>query len=237
MAGARAKALLAKVDPRFGAEVRGERVIFRWLQAHGFLDDLAGKRILEIGPKHGRDSALLAALEPSELVLVDLPEKGDLVRSWLPQIPCPTRFVEGNLLFLPQAELESLGEFDLVWCLGVLYHNAEQLRLIRRLRTLCRDGGKVAIESHVLAPVPFRDPNLVRIHWPEPWGGIQTITHIPSRRAVRSWMEMAGFIDVRVPSIQRARKRAVLTGVAGGRPYVSYARSGLNPEYVAGDAT
>lgn len=236
MAGARAKALLAKVDPRFGAEVRGERVVFQWLHERGFLDGLGGKRILEIGPKHGQDSARLAALEPAELVLVDLPEKAELVRSWLPSIPCPTRFVEGNLLFLPSDELESLGRFDLVWCLGVLYHNAEQLRLIRRLRTLCREGGKVAIETHVLAPVPLRDPNVVRIHWPEPWGGIETITHIPSRRAVRSWMQMAGFTEVATPPIQRARKRAVLTGVAAGRPYVSYARSGLNPEYVAGDA-
>ena len=34
-----------------------------------------GARVLEIGPKDGLDSARLAALEPRELVLLDLPEK------------------------------------------------------------------------------------------------------------------------------------------------------------------
>jgi SAM-dependent methyltransferase len=237
VAGGRAKSLLAKVDRRFAEEVRGERVVVNRLQARGFFDGLAGKRILEIGPKHGEDSALLAALDPAELVLVDLPEKSERVRAWLPGIACPTRFVEANLLFMPPEELASLGRFDLVMCLAVLYHNAEQLRLIRRLRTLCVEGGRVAIESHVLPPRPFRDSNSVRIHWPEPWGGVPTITHIPSTRAIKSWMEMAGFVDVEAPPIQRARKRAVLTGVAAGRPYASYAASGLNPEYPAGEAT
>ena len=227
----------AKLDPRLAEEVRGERVVFRRLAARGYLQGLTGKRILEIGPKHGQDSVLLAGLDPAELVLVDLPEKAALVESWLPGIECPTRFVEGNLLFLPPDELASLGEFDLVWCLGVLYHNAEQLRLIRRLRTLCRDGGRLVLESHVLAGRPIRDANVVRIHWPKPWGGISTITHIPSRRAIASWMEMAGFADVEAPPILRARKRAVLTGVATDRPYLSYADSGINPEYPAGEAT
>src|SRR5207244_2745906 len=97
-------------------------------------------------------SALLAALDPAELVLVDLPEKAPLVESWLPGIGCPTRFLAANLLFLSAEELASLGAFDLVWCLGVLYHNAEQLRLVRRLRNLCREGGRAVVESHVLAP-------------------------------------------------------------------------------------
>jgi SAM-dependent methyltransferase len=233
----RPKALYARLDRRFAEEVRGERVVFRRLQRRGFLDGLAGKRILEIGPKHGEDSALLAALGPAELVLLDLPEKAPLVRSWLPRIGVPTRFVEGNLLYLSPDELQALGRFDLVWCLGVLYHNAEQLRLVRRLRTLAAEGGRVALETHVLAPLPLRDRNVVRVYWPRPWGGVETITHIPSRRAVASWLEMAGFRDVDCPPILRARKRAVLTARATGTPYRSYTASGANPDYVAGEAT
>lgn len=229
--------LLASVDRRFREEARGERVVFRRLQEAGVLEGLDGKRVLEIGPKHGEDSRLLARLGVSELVLIDLPEKASLVREWLPDVGCPARFLEGNLLFMPPSELDAIGRFDLVWCLGVLYHNAEQLRLIRRLRSLCREGGRVVIESHVLPPRLFRDDNSVRIYWPKPWGGVPTITHIPSRRAITSWMEMAGFERVETQPILRARQRAVFTGVAVGKPYLSYAQSGLNPDYVAGEAT
>ena len=41
----------------------GERIIFHRLKAQGFLDAFVNKRILEIGPKHGKDSLLLATLE------------------------------------------------------------------------------------------------------------------------------------------------------------------------------
>jgi SAM-dependent methyltransferase len=233
-----ARRVVGRVDPRFAEEVHedGHRVVFDRLSRLGYLDGFAGKRILEIGPKHGLDSLLLAGLDPAELVLVDLPEKTPLVREWLPQVQfiADTHYVEGNLLYLSPSELADLGTFDLVWCLGVLYHNAEQLRLIRRLRTLCT--GLVVIETEI-------DPsseNLVRLHWPEPWGNVQTMTHIPSRRAVASWMEMAGLSDVEdqpILSNLTSRRRAVLTGRASGQPYRSYAQTGLNPDYTVGEAS
>ena len=122
-------------DRRRLDEARG-RIVFEHLRAHGPPRPLPpAARILEIGPKHGEDSRLLAALAPSELVLLDLPEKLEQVQRWLPAVEaiCPTRYVTGNLLYLRRGELEELGTFDLVWCLGVVYHNVEQLRLLRRL--------------------------------------------------------------------------------------------------------
>ena len=50
---------------------------------------LWGKRILEIGPRDGLDSKRLAALEPTELVMIDLPSKRELTARWLPEIACP----------------------------------------------------------------------------------------------------------------------------------------------------
>src|SRR5207244_9520166 len=66
---------------------------------------------------------------PCELVLLDLPEKNELVRDWLLEVEsrAPTRYVQGNLLYLEPEELAALGRFELVWCCGVLYHNVEQL--------------------------------------------------------------------------------------------------------------
>ena len=130
---------LEKALPRFSEENHADehRVVFERLSELGALRGFAEKRILEIGPKHGLDSRLLAGLDPEELVLLDLPEKTSRVRDWLPEVHTNTRYIEGNLLYLSPDELAELGTFDLVWCLGVLYHNAEQLRLIRRLRSLC----------------------------------------------------------------------------------------------------
>jgi hypothetical protein len=159
-----------------------------------------------------------------------------MVSQWLSTIPGSTRYVEGNLLYLGAEQFEDLGRFDLIWCLGVLYHNAEQLRLLRKLRLLSAPDAVTVIETEIN---PSRKP-IVQIYWPKPFGGIQTMTHIPSAKAVEAWMEMAGFSDVkraRILSRVTSRRRGVFTGRAAGLPYRSYAKTGLNPEYVVGDST
>jgi len=238
------RAWLRLADPRQLPELDGERVVFRWLERRGDLQDLTGRRILEIGPKHGLDSRLLGSLGPDELVLVDLPEKTRLVRDWLPEVEaaCPVSHREANLLYLSPEERETLGSFDLVWCLGVVYHNVEQLRLLRRLYDLCRDGGRVVVESSTARGRRFRNRNVVQLHWPVQFRGVPTITHLPSRLALKSWLEMVGFVDVEICDVYSrgvSRNRAVLIGrkVAGSRPYVSYGANHLNPTYRAGEAT
>jgi SAM-dependent methyltransferase len=229
----------ALTDPRLVLEGR-ERIVFQTLARAGRLERFRGGRILEIGPKHGEDSRLLASLEPSELVLLDLPEKDELVASWLPELP-RTRYVSGNLLYLAREELEALGSFDLVWCLGVLYHNAEQLRLLRRLFELTRTGGLAVVESSTTRDRRLARKNVIEIHWPDTYRGERTITHHPSRRAIKSWMEMVGFADVRIEDLYSRHtgwQRAVVTGTrpAEPRPYLSYVGEDA-PPWVVGEAT
>lgn len=229
-------------DPRRDAEVRGERVVFRSLEAEGFLEQFRGRRILEVGPKHGEDSRLLAMLDPAELVLIDLPEKRAVVETWLPavQAACPVRYVEANLLYLPADECSDLGRFDLIFCLGVVYHNVEQLRLLRRLFNLCATGGVLVLESSTTRDRRLADLNVVEVHWPSPYRETTTITHHPSRRALRSWLEMVGFTEVAIRDVYSRGlgwQRAVLTATrpADPAPYLSYASEEHRP-WIAGEA-
>lgn len=230
----------ALTDPRLLREER-ERIVFETLRRAGRLERFRGGRILEIGPKHGEDSRLLASLEPAELVLLDLPEKDELVRTWVDELQAPARHVVGNLLYLPPAELEALGRFDLVWCLGVLYHNVEQLRLLRKLFRLTADGGLVVVESATTRSRRLARRNVVEVHWPELYRGQRTITHLPSRRAIASWLEMVGFAEVRIEDVYSRHtgwQRAVVTGMrpAAPQPYLSYVGDAAAP-WIAGEAT
>lgn len=232
------------LDPRRLPELLGERTVFVHLQKEGALEPFRGRRILEVGPKHGEDSKLLAGLDPSELVLLDLPEKSEAIRRWLPEVAarCPVQYVEGNLLYLDREQIRQLGVFDLVRCLGVVYHNVEQLRLLRRLFHLCAEGGLVVVESATTRNRRLAGLNVVELHWPDAYRAVPTMTHLPSRRALASWIEMAGFSDVEVLDVYSRElrwQRAVLTGrkLSSRAPYVSYVESGANPAYVAGDAS
>jgi 2-polyprenyl-3-methyl-5-hydroxy-6-metoxy-1,4-benzoquinol methylase len=222
--------LLARTSAKRRGELGGARVVFEYLRP----ELPRGGRILEIGPKHGLDTRLLATLEPRELVTVDLPEKADTIASWLPEVPL-ARHVEANVLQMSERERAELGRFDLVWCLGVLYHNVEQLRLLRRLYELTAESGLVVVESATTRSRILAGRNVVELHWPKTYRDVPTITHLPARRAIATWLEMVGFADVRIRDVYSRSlrwQRAVLTGrrISGDSAYAGY---GL---YVAGTA-
>lgn len=222
--------LLARTSARRGREARGARVVFDHLRQ----ELPRGGRILEIGPKHGLDTRLLATLEPRELVTMDLPEKRETIALWLPDVPT-ARHVEANVLYLGERERAELGRFDVVWCLGVLYHNVEQLRLLRRLYELTAEGGIAVVESATTRSRLLANRNAIELHWPETYRDVPTITHLPSRRAIASWLEMVGFGDVRIRDVYSrglSRQRAVVTGRRNAAA-AAYAGYGL---YAAGTA-
>lgn len=204
-----------------------------------------GKRILEIGPKDGLDSKRLASLEPSELVMIDLPEKRDQVAKWLTEIRCANRYIEANFMYIPQKEYLSLGKFDLIWCTGVLYHNAEQLRLLRKLYLLLNSGGYLVLESATLRSAKaLRDGCYVEIYYPQTYRDTGTITHLPTANAIKAWLQMVGFQEIHASSCFEQENRdlagqryaCICRKTGDDESDVYYGKSGLNPEYKFGDS-
>ncbi len=206
---------------------------------------LSGKRVLEIGPKDGRDTRRLASLGPDEMVLIDLPEKRETVDQWLPEIACPYRYLERNFMYMTPEEHDALGTFAVVWCTGVLYHNAEQLRFLRKLYKRLDVGGCLVLESATLrGPRALREGRYVEIHYPDTYRDTGTITHLPSAGAIKAWLAMVGFRAIRDSRCferenrdlvgQRYACLAVKTGADESGVY--YGKTALNPEYRFGDS-
>jgi SAM-dependent methyltransferase len=206
----------------------------------------AGRRILEIGPRDGLDSRRLAGLQPAELVFVELPEKDAVTRSKLADIACPHRYIEANYLYMSEDERRQLGRFDLIWCTGVLYHNAEQLRMLRKLFHQMVPGGWLVLESSTIrAARHLRDGAYVQVFWPNTFRDTGTITHLPSAGAIRAWLGMAGFaetfdsrcFEMTDRSLVGKRWAGIARKAADGDAGLYYAKGGLNPDYRLGDAT
>lgn len=172
------------------------------------LGDRFVSRALEIGPRDGVDSKRLLTLDPEKLVLVDLPDKQERIQGWITQLPADkVELIIGNIMYDDQAR--NFEPFDVVWCTGVLYHNPEQLRMIRQLFDFVKPGGVLVIESATARRRGTRDENCVEI-----WQGVDkatmqrhhvstNITHLPSRRAIQAWLEMVGFVDVQASNCHR----------------------------------
>ena len=178
---------------------------YRELLFQDLCTKLAGKRplrILEIGPRDGEDTKRLLTLRPDVLVLVDLPDKEARVRQWLAELDATSiELIIANIMY--DEKCAALDPFDVVWCTGVLYHNPEQLRMVKRLFDFTRRGGVLVIESATARRRHLRDENCVEI-----WHGVSksthsayhvsvNITHLPSKRAILSWLRMVGFGDIR----------------------------------------
>jgi SAM-dependent methyltransferase len=152
-----------------------------------------GKRILEIGPNDGLDSKRLASLGPSQLVMIELPSKHQGNVKWLPDIKCSHNFIEANFAYMKES---ILGRFDLIWCTGVLYHNAEQMRFLRKLYKLLNVGGYLVLESATLRKKTLQDGRFVEIYYPQTFRDPSTITHLPTASAIKAWLQMVGFREI-----------------------------------------
>jgi SAM-dependent methyltransferase len=206
---------------------------------------IAGRRalrILEIGPKDGKDTAHLLTLDPAHLLLIDLEDKKDEIEQWYPKIARPSLTLRyGNLMY--ESWVEELEPFDLVWCTGVLYHNPEQLRMISKLFDLTKPGGLLVIESATARRRALRDENCVELWYPPPDAAIKrkhhisgNVTHLPSRKAIESWLALAGFEEIRLSDCHRrqsralARVRAAFVATRGDKAGIYYSVRGHHYE-------
>jgi Methyltransferase domain len=146
------------------------------------LPALRGGRVLEVGPKHGLHSLWLdRALEPSELVFLDLPSERELHDRWRAKLRSPHRFVYADVR---QAdELLHLERFDLVLCLGVLYHTVYHIPMLAVLNRATELGGRLLIET-TFDP---RSDSSVRLRWQASTAKAKAVPTIDATRLMLAW--------------------------------------------------
>ena len=159
-------------------------------------DQFKNKRFLEIGPKDGEDTERLYTLNPDEHIMFDLPDKSDQNEKWKSKIREKDQLIIKNFLYLTNEEYNDLGKFDLIYFTGVLYHNPEQLRFIKKLYDKLNIGGVLVLESSTIKNRFLRKRNVVELYYPKTFRDTSTITHLPSKQAIKSWLQMSGFSKI-----------------------------------------
>jgi SAM-dependent methyltransferase len=156
------------------------------------LDRLRGKRVLEIGPKFGFHTRWVDRnLAPSELVLCELPRKIPETGAWRDQITCKHRWIYRDLLAAD--ELFDLEPFDLVLCLGVIYHNAHPARLLNILNRVTRLGGHMLLESTIDA----RPDPVLRLYYGDFTKMFPSVAALRILLAWTGWRKVTQFGDYR----------------------------------------
>jgi SAM-dependent methyltransferase len=157
-----------------------------------------GKRVLEVGPKHGMHALWIdERLSPSQLVFSDFAADHHLHERWEGRVTSPHRWVYGDLR-LAQGLLE-LEPFDVVFFLGVLYHSAFHLPLLGMLNRATRGGGEMLLET----TIDPRPDAAVRIRWQRGTGKAKAVPTLDALRielAWTGWRDITCFTDYRPDS-------------------------------------
>ena len=163
-------------------------------------DIFSNKKILEIGPKDGEDTLRLQTLKPASITLIDLPllknENHHLNKYYkeflkpnLDKLNVKSNLIFANFNYLKKEEYAELGKFDLIWFTGVLYHNPEQLKMLRKLYNLLNEEGVLVMETSTTRNTKLMNQTAIEIVV----GGQY---HFPTRKAVHLLLKMIGFEEI-----------------------------------------
>jgi tRNA (mo5U34)-methyltransferase len=175
----------------FGIHVDAEwRSDMKWDRVAPHLPDLAGKRILDIGASNGYYMFRMAADHPG-LVLGLEPQS-----AFFCQYLAIQKYVNQDKVACLPATFEELpqmtGVFDLVFCMGVLYHRRSPLDMLKEIFDCLKPSGALVLENLVL------EGRTHQCLFPvNRYAKMRNVYFIPDLSVMESWLARAGFRDIR----------------------------------------
>jgi tRNA (mo5U34)-methyltransferase len=170
------------------SEWRSER---KWNRLAPEVPDLAGKIVADIGCNNGYYMFRMVPHQPA------------LVLGFEPYVHHYFTFhLLNTFAGQEQLQVEPLGIehlplfpgcFDVIFCLGILYHRPSPLEALRDLHTALRPGGWLLIESQAIAG---NDP--VALFPEQTYAKVPGTWFVPTAPCLRNWLVRIGFRDVRL---------------------------------------
>lgn len=195
------EALLKQLSPwRIGPYKLGEIVIdsewnseLKWRRIAPFLGDIKGKIVGDVGCNSGYFLFRASSLRPELLVGFDPVE-----RCWLQFALLHGLSRLPNLAFVPTgiSNIDAFsGFFDLLLCMGVIYHQRDPFAACKKLFSALKPGGTVILESLV---IPHEGAYLLVPS--ERYAKMRNAWVVPTADALVNLLLRAGFKEPQVAS-------------------------------------
>ncbi|TYT73407.1 tRNA 5-methoxyuridine(34)/uridine 5-oxyacetic acid(34) synthase CmoB [Desulfobotulus mexicanus] len=175
----------------FGVDVDTEwQSSMKWNRIIPFLPELGGKRILDIGSSNGYYLFRMASQKPAMALGVE---------PFLPyyyQFQLIQHYLAHPDLFMLPAGFEALPEmpgfFDVIFCMGVLYHRKSPVTFLQDVRRYMKSGADLVLETLVIeGEEPVSLTPLGR------YAKMRSVFFLPTVNCLKRWLGHAGFRDIR----------------------------------------
>jgi tRNA (mo5U34)-methyltransferase len=176
----------------FGEYIDSEwRSDLKWDRVKGALGMLRGRKVLDIGCNNGYYMFRMLEQQPDLVLGVD-PNPRFYYQFQLIKllVGCPFTIMEP----IGVEDLDSFKDFfDIVLCMGVLYHRRDQLGTLQRLADITRPGGILLLETLVVGDdIPYCLCPVDR------YAMMRNVWFVPSISIVVRWLKEVGFRTVDV---------------------------------------
>ena len=194
------------------------QIKYELLRPH--IDIIRGKDVADIGCNNGYYMFRMLEFAPKSLTGYDPSEL------CLKQFELINSYVKGQISFV-QKGIEELAasSFDVIFCLGVLYHRRDPLAALKQLKTALRPKGTLFLDSLYIDS----DESIALV--PEnTYAKMRNVYFVPSILALQNWSKRAGFsscevLSTLVTTTDEQRKTAWIDGQSLGDFLASDGRS------------
>jgi tRNA (mo5U34)-methyltransferase len=102
-------------------------------------------------------------------------------------------------------------KFDVIFCLGVLYHRSDPINMLKQLKQSLKNGGEVILDTFI---IEGEDEIALT---PKRYAKMKNIYFIPTINALKNWAEIAKFkefelLEIRATDLNEQRKTEWIEG-------------------------
>ena len=180
-----------------GIEIDAEwRSDLKWDRLKPALPELTGRTVLDVGCNNGYYMFRMLPQEPAFVLGID---------------PVPRLWYQYQLLQhfaqIPQfdfrmwgwQELEMMPQlFDVIFCMGIIYHHSDPIRIIRGLYQALKPGGTLVLESII---IPGENPDCL---FPEErYARMRNVWFVPTLKAMCHFLTRCRFKNIQTVAVNR----------------------------------
>lgn len=173
----------------FGVHIDTEwRSDWKWDRVQGHIEDLAGRRVLDVGCGNGYHCWRMLGAGAAEVIGID-PSPLFVVQFWALQKYLSQEGIHVLPVGIEQVP-DKLQAFDTVFSMGVLYHRRSPMDHLQELLNCLRPGGQLVLETLVI------EGGAGDVLVPEGrYARMGNVWFLPSSETLLGWLRKIGFLD------------------------------------------
>ncbi len=155
-----------------------------------FMDEISQKCVADIGCNNGYYMFKMLEFKPKQIIGFDPSIKYRLQFELINTLAkTPIKYELLGVENLPQYEIK----FDVIFCLGVIYHRSDPIKMLKDLKAGLNKNGIIFLDTMYI-----EDEREIALVPNKTYSKIPNIYFIPSIKALKNWCQRAGFKEFEV---------------------------------------